>query len=224
MSRQLLNTPLIVNSPVAINITNYGGVVELVNESPFQLLVSGFVTDTLQPESQVGYANASYGGTLMVIPQNFLSIANPPATSLVVNVYDPGEIQPYSQVPLNRVTSLSPLTTGTTQRFDTTLNLGPGAGGPITEGTPNPAQIVYLESLSITAPPVATAAATTLTIAPAGIGGGQTFVFDIAVGPGLPLNLGRNFTPGQPQFPGGLKITIGNLTVASHLTYTGYYQ
>lgn len=223
MSRSSQTFNLTPNTPVSLNIPNYGGVVELINESPYQLLVGGFVSDTLQPESQIGYQNALYGGTLTIIPQTFLNIANPPATSLVMNIYDQGEIQPYSQIPLNRVTSLSPLTTGTTNRFDTTLNLGPGAGGPITEGTPNPAQIVYLESLSITAPPVATAAATTLTIAPAGIGG-QTFVFDIAVGPGLPLNLGRNFTPGQPQFPGGLKITIGNLTVASHLTYTGYYQ
>lgn len=221
MSRQLLNTPLTVNIPVAINIPNYGGVVELVNESPFQLMVSGFVTDTIQPESQVGYANASYGGTLMVIPQNFLNIANPPATSLVVNVYDPGEIQPYSQIPLNRVTSFSPLTTGTTQRFDNSLNVVAG-GGTLNELLGNRAQTVYLESISWTSPvSTATANATLEVTSPFG---GTLLLYDVTVTAAAGVNFARNFMPGQPSFLGGLQIITSNLTVASHIQYTGYFQ
>lgn len=223
MSRQLLNTPLTLNTPIAITISNYGGVVELVNESTFALMINGFINDVLSPESQVGYQNAAYGGTLVVIPQSLLTISNPPATSLIVNVYDPGEVQPYSQQPLNRVMATSTLNTGGTARFDGTYTL-PSAGSSFIEllgVAAGPQNIFHLEMLSITYPPAAAVTSSTLTIRDSN-GAGTSLIFDIMAAPSFLLNITRNFFPGQPIFAGGFKVTVGGLTVNGNLIITGY--
>lgn len=102
MSQNIYNNALTPNTPVTISVPFWSGVVEFINNSPYQLDINGGQGDmSLATNSRVGLAGMANGSNYVVTPSGNSFSVPTQSLNLIVTWYAKGEMEPYPPTQVN---------------------------------------------------------------------------------------------------------------------------